>query len=164
MDYGQPVNTPNQEPFFTAGVGNASEINNPDKVNSLLSEEYSVERDPKNLGNAAMTSSEQAPINTELEPTEEIANDQALGQIVNLEMPPMTEQPEETEVQKTSNFNQSAIKTTGKLSRAGFQAIESATSKLSKDGDANAFYEEIRGQGGLVEANLKNSYGRGVEL
>ena len=164
MDYGQPVNSPNQEPFFTAGVGNASEINNPNEANSISSEDYAAERNPKNLGNAAISSSERIQPLTE-NPQEiqgEMINDQALGQIISLEMPPETiQQTPEVETQtKTVDFDRAAIKTTKKISKAGYRAIETATSKLGKNGDASSFYNDIRGEGGLVETNLENSYNR----
>lgn len=165
MDYGQPVNTPNQEPFFTAGAGNAPETVNTDKSNSLTSEAYIAERDPKNLGNVAIaSSSEQAPTTTELPPENqspnEMPNKQGLGQIINLEMPPGSEQTPEDNTEKAPTFDRASISTSKKLSRAGLRAIDSVTSKLSKDGDVYDFYEEIRGENGLVEANLENSYNR----
>lgn len=165
MDYGQPVSTPKQEPFFTAGAGVASEQNNPYKADSLSSDIYTPQRDPKNLGNAAIASSEQVPSVTEI-PLEgrnpaEAVNDQALGQIISLEMPPGVEQPEEAkDLSKDFSFDRATINTTKKISKSGYRAIESATSKLNKDGNASDFYEEIRGEGGLVEANLENSYNR----
>ncbi|MBO7132390.1 hypothetical protein J6V85_04030 [Candidatus Saccharibacteria bacterium] len=161
MDYGQPTNPPIQEPFFTVGVGNAPEANNPDKNQSLNTDNYSPERDPRNLGNTAITSSEQL---TEVEPTQELkgANGETLGQIVNLEMPPGMAEPTTQNPTKTPDLTTSTIKTTNKLNEAGMKAVRGAESQLSQDGNAANFYDLVRGEGGLSETNLKNSFGREV--
>lgn len=161
MDYGQPTNPPIQEPFFTVGVGNAPEANNPDKDQSLNTEIYSPERDPRNLGNTAITSSER-PLEAEDSQELKDANGETLGQIVNLEMPPGMAEPEVQAPAKTPDLAQSTIRTTNKLNEAGVKAVKTVEAKLSQDGNAENFYNAVRGEGGLSETNLKNSFGREV--
>ncbi len=143
MDYGQPVNTPNQEPFFTAGVGNDKETLNPDKDNSLTVGTYAPERDPKNIGNAAISSSEQASLMSETSMNQapgETSDDQALGQFVNLEMPPNTVNPDMT----TQTGDSTSVEVTDKPKETGIKAAKIAGDKLNQDGNAADFYNKIQ--------------------
>lgn len=160
MDYGQPTNPQVQEPFFTAGVGNAPEANNPDKNRSLNADVYSPERDPRSIGNTAITSSEQS---TEIEAVQEAQekSSEALGQIINLEMPPGVAQAEEansTPIKPDYSIN--SVKTVNRLNEAGMKAVKAVEAQLTRDGNTEDFYNKIRGEDGLAETNLKNSFGR----
>ena len=160
MDYGQPVNTPTPEQFFTAGVGNAPETNNPDIRESLGTDTYSTEQSSRKFGNIAMNPSEQITPEPSLENQNSENPQEQLGKIVDLETLSKNSSPQEVKPAESLNFDKTTIKTTKKLSEAGIKAIEKSTNQLSQTGNVYNFYEEIRGEGGLVDSNLDNSYGR----
>lgn len=64
----------------------------------------------------------------------------------------------------SQNYNPVNIKTSGdKLEKSTIPEVDNVIAELSQTGNLNSFYDEIRGSDqkpGMMEANLKNSYGR----
>lgn len=53
------------------------------------------------------------------------------------------------------------IRTTGdRLEKSTIEEVDRAIDRLDQTGDLNNFYEEIRGEGSMLEANLNNSFNR----
>lgn len=143
MDNGQPINPFNQEPFFTAGVGNAPETKNPDEANSLDSNNYNPNHDLRNIGNTAIVSpGEQGVLPSEisLENQAPDGGQGQLGQIVNLETPSNNEQT--TAIQPAST-NQ-VPETSSKNDKSIVQAAKSLESEFFQTGDASKFYTEAQ--------------------
>ena len=113
-------------------------------------------RDNREIGNSAITS---------LETVDSVENDtNKLGEIVNLEMPPGAELEEPVSVREdgdkvTVSFNKKALKTGDLLDDAGVAEVQKAIEKLNQDGNVADFYEDVRGDEGMVITNLGNSYG-----
>ena len=86
-----------------------------------------------------------------------IVNSQELGQITPIATPTSVV-PATT---NRSSYNPNNIKTTGdKLEKSTIPEIDNAINKLNQTGDLNSFYDEIRGEGGMTDANLNNSFNR----
>lgn len=139
---------------FTPGVGNNTPIANPDTDESLNSDFFTPNSDPRKFGNNAMN---------------------ALGtpgenEIVNIEqfsMPPGY-QPEQQPSEEAINESETdivesttnpGIKTKETLSKEGFKAIEGARHELDQTGNIADFNDKIRK---MMLENLENSYGRKV--
>ena len=152
MDYGQPVNNLGKESFFTPGVGDVAEEINPDKADSLNVDSYSIERDPRNVGNAAIFSPDQEASAQNPALGENLPE---LGQVTPLEMPP-TAEPVTIDQPKQEAFNSEAIKTTETLGKSGIKEVDNILMKFRQDDDASSFYDTARS---MMEKNMKNSYG-----
>lgn len=64
-------------------------------------------------------------------------------------------------VAKQFNYNPTNIKTSGDhLEKSSISEIDNAITELNQTGDLNNFYNEIRGEGGMTEVNLNNSFNR----
>lgn len=101
MDYGQPVTSPNQEqepPFSFTPTGDGEKLEN--------SFNFSPDRDPRNVGSSAIISSGQETLPSQQSGTAEYPPQQInpeavqtdydqnqLGEVVNLEMPPGVIEP-----------------------------------------------------------------------
>lgn len=84
-----------------------------------------------------------------------IPDSQELGRIT----PIATPTPTTTNTQLS--YNPVNIKTTGdRLEKSTIPEIDSAINELNQTGDLNNFYNEIRGEGGMTDANLSNSFNR----
>lgn len=76
-----------------------------------------------------------------------------LGQITTVE------KPVSLNVSRV-NYNPANIKTTGdRLDKATMTEIANVENRLAETHDLNNFYEEIRGEGGMMEINLNNLKG-----
>ena len=159
MDYGQPVKQDNSQPFFTADSGvDYEKVPNLENDETENSWDVSPDRDPGKIGNTAIFSPEIQPE----------ASEESEG-VVSLAMPPGEEPPLQVsnpELDQTTtvlpSHDLAEIKTTEKLNFVAIKATDDAINKFYKDGDASDFYNKIRGEGGLRDLNLKNSYGREV--
>ena len=115
------------------------------------------ERDPRSIGNAAISRPEQDPF-----PLESSPQSPELGQIINLEMPPSATlegvpatSPGSTPEQPSSESSPSThplissvhdqIKSTGKITDHDVKIVKDRILKLNQDGNIADFYEEIRG-------------------
>lgn len=79
-----------------------------------------------------------------------------LGQITTIENA-MSVAP----VAKQLSYNPTNIRTTGDhLEKSSIAEIDNAISELNQTGDLSNFYNEIRGEGSMLEANLDNSFNR----
>ena len=135
MDYGQPQKNFNQPPFFTAGVGNTPETDNPTQDQSLTAEVYSGEHDSRSLGNTAISSSEAPQTSTEVTSENQNLVEGVMSQITNLETPPSTE----TKIETTPVNTLASSKKT-KLE----EVAKEATNEFKQTGDAAKFVEEIQ--------------------
>ena len=168
MDYGQPVRTDDNQPFFTAeegvDVGNNPNSAQDDNLN-LNNWDVSTNRDPRGIGSNVISSAaineEQPKPNPDVK--ESTVDNRSLGEVVNMSMPPGSIPDAPTDNPQIESAPQVAeeIKTEEKLSAGAIKAIDTLISKLS-DGDISSFYDNIRGDGGLRDQNLKNSFGREV--
>ena len=161
-------NPQDNQPFFTAGVGNLPESQNTfEAENNLdLSSENNAswlpDRDPRSLGNKAIFSS-----NTEILTPKLEESSIEVQQPIEITPPPLypTEEMPKEEI-KEPHFDSKAIITQGDhVSHATLTEIDRTIGKLSKTGDAASFYAAIRGDEntpGMVRDNLKNSFGREV--
>ncbi|MBR2543120.1 hypothetical protein IKF03_00745 [Candidatus Saccharibacteria bacterium] len=136
MDYGQPTNTSNEMPFFTAGVGDVPENLNPDAKNSLNTGVYSPERDIRNLGNVAIFPSESTPNLAEQPTTKESLPQEnpnkdpdAIGQIVPFGMPP---DHDSFSSSTTPDLSQIA-RENDRISLKTIKAVEKATTDYKHD-------------------------------
>ena len=78
----------------------------------------------------------------------------ALGQITSIGQPAQ-------EAVTRVNYNPAYIRTTGDhLDKATLGELEKVEERLDQTGDLNNFYEEVRGEGSMLEANLNNSFNR----
>lgn len=159
MDYGhtnpqgEVSLSPEEQAFFTAGVGNAPASENVADVTENLNTnqnpwDYTPEHDHASIGNKIISNPEMYNAPT-IQPQVEY------GQII-----PMTPQsPSEpvTENQATI-YDVTAIVTRGDhLDKKAVSEVKKLESKLSSDHDLNSFYSEARK---LTSVNLKNSYNR----
>ena len=179
MDYGQPMQSSgtNQEAdFFTSGAGTNSENentfeaeNNLDLTNTQSHWGASPERNPRNLGNSAITSSGEAtPVSRPEIPkfpeapraaNESLNTAPELGQIVPA-MPPgyAYESPSQnTTSDATPGFDEAALKTADRLDSRAVKIVDDAIAKLNQDGNIADFYDTARG---MMETHLDNSYNR----
>ena len=165
MDYRSSTQPDNKEqPFFTAGVGNAPASqniseNNIDLTNQAAKWGFTATpgHDLQNIGNQAIFSAESTNdtedgLNSILEP-----DVPKLGEIVDTEpTAPIKQSSEGTAT--IPQFNQSAISTDGDhLAKSAIAEVDSAMAKFSQTRRPAAFYDEIRG---MMEQNLKNSFNR----
>ena len=139
---------------FTPGVGDNAPIANPGMDESLNSDFFTPNTDPRKFGNNAMNALGAPGEN-------EIPNMEQFG------MPPGY-QPEQLAPEETNDANGSnpkeptaspVIKTKETLNKEGFKAIEGARHELDRTGDIADFNDKIRK---MMEDNLKNSYNREV--
>lgn len=180
MDYGQPMqpsSSTNQEPdFFTSGAGTNSEDentfeaeNNLDLTNTQSHWGASPERNPRNIGNSAITSSSEAtPVSRPEIPqfpeaprttSESLNTTPELGQIVPTMPPGYTYEPpsQDTAPDAIPEFDESALKTADRLDSRAVKIVDNAIAKLNQDGNIADFYNTARG---MMETHLDNSYNR----
>ncbi len=128
------------------------EISQP--VNMPAPEKFEKVETPVTVPEAPAKTPEAAPIASSFE--RPAVNDQspALGQIVP------TGNQNALSVTRV-NYNPVNIRTTGDhLEKTTMEEIGNVIEKLNQTGDLNNFYEEIRGEGSMLEANLNNSFNR----
>ena len=168
MDYGQPAKIDDNQPFFTAeeGVGAGKNPNSASDDNLNLNNwDVSNSRDTREIGSnvisSVATNEDQPGPNSSLQ--ESPIDNQTLGEVVNLSMPPGSTPISPAETPQASPTPQitEEIKTEEKLSSGAIKAIDTAINQLS-NGDISSFYDNIRGEGGLRDQNLKNSFGREI--
>lgn len=171
MNYGQTNPNPEQ-PFFTSGQGtniesvnNVEAENNLDLTNNSTSWTNVPNRDPRNLGNSAISANLLGAISSpnNASPTPELA------QVINIEMPPSyanqatiepTNQPIAQDAgNQAVDINQSQIKTEEHLNSAGIAKVEETIKNLEQTGNTADFYERVRA---LMEENLEKSYNRKI--
>ena len=164
MDYGSSTQPSDKEqPFFTAGVGNAPvdqniSENNIDLTNQATNWDFTATpgRNFQNIGNQAIFSAENTAKNL---PSDDILglDTPRLGEIVDTE--PTVPAKQSTEgVSNVSQFNQNAIRTDGDhLARGTMTEVDNAMARFSQTRRPAAFYDEIRD---MMEKNLKNSFNR----
>lgn len=94
----------------------------------------------------------------ENQPLENQVNPSELGRITPVFTPNQSNTPEASE---RRNFNSINIRTTGDhLEKSTIPEIDSAIDELSQTGNLSNFYDEIRGEGSMLDANLNNSFNR----
>lgn len=122
-----------------------------EKANDFFTEENTVGNFPGTSGNE---NTEEPPV-VDSQPPETPANPDELGQITPISTPAPTLSSE------NKSFNSSNIRTTGDhLEKSTIPEIDSAISELNQTGNLNNFYDEIRGEGSMLDANLRNSFNR----
>ena len=160
---------PEENPYFTAGVGdqppesNDSEPeNNLDEDNWQRSLEISTPVDlpsPEQINNQQEYKSPE-PIASEL--SRETPKAPELGEIVPIN-PNVPKPAAEVAARK---YNPTNIRTTGdRLDKNTIIEVDNAFNELNQTGDLNNFYNEIRGtdeKPGMYEVNLHNSYNRKI--
>lgn len=159
MDYGHanpqgavPL-SPEEQAFFTPGVGNipASE-NDPNQINDINTSQdpwaYNPEHDNAAIGNKVIS-------NPETFGSSNIQPNVDYGTIVPIGQPAPTISAQEN---AATIYDQTAIRTEGDhLGKNAIVEIRKVENKLSRDGDLNSYYNEIRK---MTSVNLKNSYNR----
>ncbi len=146
LDISAPTGMPSPESLNSVGPLNfaeSSESANPATMNPT---ETSGPTEANNSGTVVST-----PENVS---QSEPAN--PLGQITTIEnaisTTPMASQP---------SYEPSNIRTTGdRLEKSSIEEIDKAINELSQTGNLNNFYNEIRGEGSMLETNLSNSFNR----
>ncbi len=161
MDYGQPVNPDNNQPFFTADSGtNLEKAHTAEDDFNSNSWDVSTERDNRELGNAAISSSEMIDLPL---PGENPENNHELGEVITPAIT-STPTPENVSVAPAQNATKETshgeVKTEENISKSAVKIIEDEFDKFNKTGNATELYTVIRGEGGLTDQNLKNSYDR----
>lgn len=163
-------NPKDNQPFFTAGVGNLPEEQNSFEAENNLdldntgNASWMPNRDPRSLGSQAIYSSNNEVLTPSLEEAPE--KEQSLAEITPPPMFPTPDMAIEPEPAKEAHFDSKAIRTEGDhVSHSALVEIEHTIAKLNKTGDISSFYVAIRGDEntpGMVRDNLKNSFGRDV--
>ena len=140
---------------FTPGVGDNAPIVNPDTDESLNSDFFTPNTDPRKFGNNAMNALG-------------IPGENEISKMEQFGMPPGY-QSEELAPEEVNNANDSdtkeltanpEVKTKETLNREGFRAIEGARRELDQTGNIADFNDKIRK---MMKDNLKNSYNREVD-
>ena len=143
-------NSLNQENWSEENWQHSLEISKP--LDMPAPEKFEKVETPVIVSEAPVKTLEAAPIASSLE--RNTPEDQPLGQIT-----PTTPQinPAITRV----NYNPANIRTTGDhLEKTTLKEVDGVIERLSQTGDLNNFYEEIRGEDSMLEANLNNSFNR----
>lgn len=151
MDYkgnGNNFQNSTNEAFFTAGNGNsAPEIN--DSGASINAGIFSDDRDPRTIGQSAMSNTEVQLAPSEAQnyekTTDTTVEPQEFGQLVPIS-------PSDFAPQDTTNV--SSAKTISQSSSPESSAKQ-AVSEFKSTGQISTLYDQIRGEGGLVDASLK---------
>ncbi len=174
MDYGQPVKTDSNQPFFTASVGVDSEkaqsSESRDDLN-LNNWDYSIDRNHREIGSAAISSSEIPESPLPLPGEQPSANpsihenpidNHELSEVVNMTMPMNTtteNSPVTTELTVASTVE---IKDE-KFTPASVKEVDLENDKLlSGKIEVSDYYNDVRGEVGLRDQNLENSFNRKV--
>lgn len=171
MDYGQPVKTDGNQPFFTASVGVDSEkvqsSESKDDLN-LNNWDYSVDRNHREIGSVAISSSE-SPL--PLPGEQPIANpsihenpidNHELGEVVNMTMP-MNTAPENPPVTTEPTVASTVEIKDEKFTPASVKEVDLENDKLlSGKIEVSDYYNDVRGEGGFRDQNLENSFNRKV--
>lgn len=128
------------------------------------------DRDLRSLGNRAITSPESSSNESDMAP-EDSQNSPELGKVIDLSLPPGSEKDIKDESKifeasaNVSGVNFANIKTTGgKLSKSSTREVGKVINIFEKGGNAEEFYDDVRGEEGAVAANLNNSYGENSAL
>lgn len=167
MDYGHTMQSaaPTQEePFFTAGVGTASEEvnnfepeNNLDTTNNQVSWGSTAEHDLRSIGSNTLNSTESShnsPImSAEITPTMP-----PMGVVTELEQPGLDVASSSASTEATFHPEES-IKTGETLNKAGVRQMDGIIHQFTKSGDIARATDEYWK---LVERNLKSSYNRAI--
>jgi len=145
MDNGHSAQSPeNHSGEVNSATGNSTK---------LIS--FELARDARRIGNKAIDSSDSISSSEH--------DDGKLGEIINLDLPPTPEskQPSDAEIiEQSISFDKRNIQTSDRLKKSGVKEVDHITQKLSQDGNAVDFYDAVRGENGMVAANLENSYHR----
>ena len=160
MDYGQQVQDDNLERFPTSSLAGEGDISGAENLSeNPQSWDVKTERDPRSIGENVLKFPEQlGPDNSP-----EAQDPQALGQVINLEMPPGVEASVDTkagnpiEASLNPQLTEVKIKTTNRLTPESVKAIDESVEKFEQDGKVADFYSSVRDR---MEENLDNSYGR----
>lgn len=157
MDYGQSENKrQSEQPFFTAGVGNAPVSENISKDNLDLtnnSTSWNIEtrhttEHHGELGGRAIRSAELQPFQTQ----ESLP---ALGEIIDTE--PVRQSSPSAQIEQSSYIPTEIITEGDHISAKTVNQVENELNRLSQTGNIADFYDDIRN---MMEANLENSYHR----
>ena len=157
MNYGQSENKrQSEQPFFTAGVGNAPASENSSKNNLDLTNDatswnvetrHTTERHGE-LGGRAIQSAEFQPFQTQ----ESLP---ALGEIVDTE--PVRQAAPLPQAEQFSYIPTEIITEGDHISVKTVNQVENELNMLSQTGNIADFYDDIRS---MMEVNLENSYHR----
>ncbi|MBR3324091.1 hypothetical protein IKG24_00935 [Candidatus Saccharibacteria bacterium] len=127
-----------------------------EKANDFFTKENTVSNFSDSSEQTA-TENQNIPENqpSESQPLENLSQPNELGQITTIAAPSITPTSE------NKSFNTAKIKTTGDhLEKSTIPEIDRAINELNQTGNLNNFYDEIRGEGGMTDANLNNSFNR----
>ena len=160
MDYDQSGKQDEKNQFFAvSGVGN--KVKNPEEAKPEIEVLYSKDSEKpdhnlEGLGSSAMESAK--------DPSEPTIPD--LNQTTDLKMPPGPKDHSSKidPIKAATNIAVDyKVETTEKgLSEGGQKAIESEIREFEASGNAEKFYNDIREEGGLIDQNLKTSWGREI--
>lgn len=174
MDYGQPTQSANIPDSFTAGAGNNNpEINtfesenNLDLTNPESSWGQAPERDPRTIGSKVGKSAEMDLPMPEATSPIETPNIHELGKVFDREQPivPSPSHQAKTPLEDTKIIEESLssniepIKITEKLNDSGIKFVNDAENKLTADGNAEEYYDSIRGANGGFDQAMEASFG-----
>ena len=127
-----------------------------EKANDFFTKENTVGNFPDSSEQTAAENqniAENQP--SESQPLENLSQPNELGQITTIAAPSIAPTSE------NKSFNTAKIKTTGdRLEKSTIPEIDRAINELNQTGNLNNFYDEIRGEGGMTDANLNNSFNR----
>lgn len=167
MDYGQHGQNNNNQSFFV--VESNKSVNAFGPAKNLYSSGESQNKDDRSTGNKIINLNEYKKNQTsplsEVKGDTEDDNPTKLGEVINLELPPNTKMPRDTEPSRPdiikASFDRTLFKTTNSgLNPAAIRETEKiADEALDKNNDAEGYYDSIRGEGGVTNIHLNNSYG-----
>lgn len=140
MDYGQTKQSADNQPFFTAGVGDAPVMqnhyeseNNIDLTNQATS--WTPERDMQSIGNKVISSPERTDQAT-------ISQEEALQGIINTIAQPNVEPEPDNKTNQPTSFDPDVFRAGGgNLGKRAILEARSATSDYKHDNNAASFYD-----------------------
>ena len=146
LDISAPTDMPSPESLNSVGPLNSAESVEPVNPAANIPSETSNSTEANNSNTAVLTpenASQPEPMNS-------------LGQITTIENAVSS-----TSVAGQPSYEPSNIRTTGdRLEKSSIEEIDKAINELSQTGNLNNFYNEIRGEGSMLETNLSNSFNR----
>ena len=150
MDYGQPVKGQDLSNGYSGDVFEQKADFEPEN------EVGKIDRDYRNIGGNAISLSGETG-------DQEKENTPGLGEVVNLEMPPMSQEDKKDVkmadvMEKAIDFDEKKLNFK-KFDSDGVKEVMKATNKFYQDGDAVALNDTVRGDNGLVMRGLYESFG-----